>query len=81
MNVETCEHVHVRPEVCDQTLGVLCEDCLTLAAVCWAEDHIPESMWNRACANAEDPDWVPSKQSRDDVCAICGETLEKRSKE
>jgi hypothetical protein len=60
------------PEICDQTLGVVCLDCNILVAVCWDGDHIPESLWNRVCARyVPAGDLVPCLQNRDDVCAIC----------
>lgn len=70
---EHCEHRRVVPEVVDQTLGVFCMDCKLHLAACWDPEHIPESLWNRACGN--DPDAVPCEQGRDDVCAICGEPI------
>ena len=69
-----CSHVRVKPEPCDQTLGVLCLDCDTLIAVCWSDEHIPESLWNRACLS--DSGANPCEQSRDDHCALCGEAIE-----
>jgi hypothetical protein len=71
--VSACQHARVRPEVCDQTLGVGCLDCKELLAWCWSEKHVPESLWNRACAN--DAEAVPCEQSRDDRCAVCGEAI------
>jgi hypothetical protein len=67
-----CQHEHVEPQVCDQTLGVMCSDCGELLAVCWADDHIAEDLWNAA---AIPPDAIPCKQNRADVCAICGEAF------
>lgn len=69
----TCPHLHVAPETIDQTLGVQCRDCLATLAFCWQDNHIPESLWNRACENAADA--VPCDQSRDDCCALCGEPM------
>jgi hypothetical protein len=69
-----CIHARVAPEPCDQTLGVLCLDCDTIVAVCWMDEHIPESLWNRACEN--DTGGNPCEQSRDDVCAICEQQIE-----
>lgn len=69
----TYPHDRVKPEVCDQTLGVACLDCNELLAWCWSDKHLPESLWNRACQN--DPEAVPCEQSRDGVCAICGEPV------
>jgi hypothetical protein len=71
---DDCQHARVVSEVCDQTLGVLCLDCGTILAVCWGDDHIPESLWNRACEN--DKEANPCEQSRDDHCALCGEHTE-----
>jgi hypothetical protein len=70
-----CAHAHVRPEPCDQTLGVKCVDCKRILAVCWAEEHIPESLWNRACTD-KDPDAKRCEQNRPDHCAICEEHIE-----
>ncbi len=69
----TCVHPKVRPAVIDQTLGVECVDCGEMLAVCW-DDHVPESLWNRACAN--DPNAKPCGQGRDDHCGICGERFD-----
>lgn len=71
---EPCKHYRVTSEPCDQTLGVVCMDCNTLLTVCWMDDHIPESLWNRACEN--DKDSILCVQNRDDVCAICGAVIE-----
>jgi len=71
---DTCPHEHLAFEVCDQTGGVACTDCQTLLAYCWADDHIPESLWNRLAA--QDPEAKPCEQSRDDVCGICGEPIQ-----
>jgi len=68
----TCEHLRVAIGPCDQTVEVYCLDCRLHLAACWDPEHIPESLWNRACEN--DPDDVQPircEQSRDDVCAIC----------
>jgi len=70
-----CAHEHLRFEVLDQTGGVGCADCNALLAVCWGDKHIPESLWNRLCT--QDPEAIPCEQSRDDFCAICGETIQK----
>lgn len=69
----SCAHVHVVARVCDQTLGVACIDCKTLLAWCWAENHVPESLWNRVAAT--DPDSNACDHDRDDVCAICGSSI------
>lgn len=69
----SCEHKNVIPEVCDQTLGVACLDCKELLAWCWADRHIPESLWNRSCAN--DRGAHPCEQNRNDHCAICEEPI------
>lgn len=66
-----CQHTRVVSEVCDQTLGVVCLECCVLLTYCWMSDHIPESLWNRACES--DNEAVPCEQNRDDHCAICGE--------
>lgn len=76
MPEETCPHEHVAPEVCDQTLGVICTACKTVLAVCWMDDHIPESLWNRACA--QDPQAKPCEQNRDNFCSLCGEPIPKK---
>ena len=68
-----CAHANVVAQVCDQTLGVVCVDCKTLLAWCWAETHVPESLWNRAAKT--DLDANACEQNRDDVCAICGESI------
>jgi len=70
-----CAHDHVRPEICDQTLGVVCTDCNVLVAFCWSDDHIPESLWNRVCTQRPD-EGNPCEQNRDDHCALCGEVIE-----
>ena len=74
-----CEHQHVKPETVDQTLGVACTDCHRLLAWCWADHHVPESLWNRAC-KWEAPTGtaagaVPCEQDRDDFCAVCDERI------
>lgn len=66
-----CAHARVTPAICDQTLGVRCLDCNELLAVCWADRHMPEPLWNRACEN--DAEAVPCEKSRDDYCALCGQ--------
>ena len=68
-----CAHTRVAPDVYDQTLGVYCLDCRETLGVCWADDHIPESLWNRACEN--DPTYLECDESRPDVCAICHEPI------
>jgi hypothetical protein len=68
-----CKHERLTVDVCDQTLAVVCIDCDHQLAVCWMDEHIPESLWNRACAN--DCTSRPCEQSRDDVCAICEEKI------
>lgn len=68
--VAQCPHERVVPEICDQTLGVSCLDCRSLVAVCWADTHIPESLWNRACVGQNSAH--PCDQNRDDYCALCG---------
>jgi hypothetical protein len=71
----SCEHKLLAPEVVDQTLGVKCLDCDVLVAVCWDDDqHIPETLWNRACAN--DPNFIRTEHDRPDVCALCEATIE-----
>jgi hypothetical protein len=67
--MDGCPHTNVTPEVCDQTLGVSCSDCSELLHICWMDDHIPESLWNRAASSL--PDAIPCEESRDNVCAIC----------
>ena len=69
-----CEHVRVSPEHVDQTLGVVCLDCNTILCACWMDDHIPESLWNRACKSNADA--KPCDQNRNDYCAICEEHIE-----
>lgn len=68
-----CAHARLTIEVCDQTLGLVCRECETLVAFCWMDDHIPESLWNRACTT--DPNGKPCEQNRDDVCALCGDSV------
>ncbi len=70
----TCEHVRLKPEVCDQTLGVICLDCKALLGCCWADEHVSEAVWNRACEN--DDEAVPCKQNRDDHCFLCGDSFD-----
>ncbi len=70
----TCEHARVAPEVCDQTLGVKCLVCNALLAWCWQDDHVPESLWNRACEN-EPGEAIPCPDNRDNVCALCSELV------
>ncbi len=65
-----CTHDRLKPEVVDQTLGVGCLDCDTLLCWCRTENHVPESVWNRACKN--DTTARLCEQNRDDHCAICG---------
>lgn len=47
-----CEHLNAVAEVVDQTLGVTCPDC-DYQAACWQDEHVPESIWNKACKNTE----------------------------
>lgn len=68
-----CTHGLVAPEVCDQTLGVACLICRKLVAVCWADDHVSEFLWNRAVEGSDE--FVPCEQNRDDHCAICEEPI------
>ena len=70
---DPCLHVRLTSEVCDQTLGVACLDCKALLAWCWQDNHIPESLWNRAAAG--DEELVPCEMDRDDHCALCGEAM------
>lgn len=69
----SCKHERLITEVCDQTLGVGCLDCMRLLAFCWQDEHIPESLWNRACET--DKEAVPCEQNRDDHCALCKEPI------
>jgi hypothetical protein len=81
MDRNTCPHANVVPEVCDQTLGVACNDCNTLLGVCWMDDHVSEKLWNRACKNADPVEWgdvKPCEQDRDDFCFLCGEQFSAR---
>ncbi len=71
---DCCAAHELKIEVCDQTLGLACTECNDIVRVCWGDEHIPESMWNRACEN--DADGVPCAESRVDVCALCGESIE-----
>ena len=71
----TCEHPRVAPEGMDQTLGVICLDCDMVLAYCWMDEHIPESLWNRACLS--DDSAVPRKLSRENVCSLCGHRIGK----
>lgn len=64
-----CLHINADAEVVDQTLGVTCPDCEYQAA-CWMDEHVPESIWNKACKNTEG--CKPCEQNRDDVCFLCG---------
>ena len=68
-----CTHDQVSPAFCDQTLGVACRACGALLGVCWAERHVSEALWNRACLNDDEAN--PCEQSRDDVCAICEQSV------
>ncbi len=70
---EKCPHSRVAPEVVDQTIGVKCLDCGGLLATCWRDEHVPESLWNKACENSDKA--KRCEQDRDDVCAICAEIL------
>ena len=64
-----CPHARLKPEAVDQTLGVVCLDCDALLHWCWMDNHIPETVWNRACKN--EPEAKPCAQNRADRCAIC----------
>jgi len=64
-----CEHLNAVAEVVDQTLGVTCPDC-DYQAACWQDEHVPESIWNKACKNTEG--FKLSEQNRDDYCFLCG---------
>lgn len=68
-----CEHSNVGARPCDQTLAVFCKICNAHIAACWMEEHIPESLWNRACKNTSG--YNPCELDRDNVCAICGEAV------
>lgn len=76
--MRNCEHVRVTSRVCDQTLGVSCIECHALLAFCWMDDHIPESLWNRACES--DDEAKPCEQNRDDHCALCGAPMMRSAK-
>ena len=69
---EPCKHLRLHPDVFDQTAGVVCDDC-DFTTCCWRDEHVSEALWNRACTNSRAA--VPCEQSRDDVCAICGEPM------
>lgn len=73
---DACPHEHLAFEVLDQAGGVVCNDCNKVLAFCWADDHIPESLWNRLCA--QDPNARPCAQNRDDVCGICEEPIQEQ---
>lgn len=66
---DRCTHKRLKVEPCDQTIAVECVDCDEICHWCWADEHIPESLWNRACDSG--PELVRCEQSRDGVCAIC----------
>jgi hypothetical protein len=68
-----CEHVRLKPDICDQALGVVCLDCNEFIACCWGDAHVSERLWNRACEN--DSDGIPCERSRGDICALCGESF------
>lgn len=70
-----CAHELLRVEAVDQTLGLACEGCGEPVAHCWRDEHIPERLWNRACAN--DPKANRCEQDRDDVCALCDAEIDK----
>lgn len=65
----SCKHLWVKTVWLDQTLGVECMACGLTLAYCWADEHVPESLWNRACKTS--PTSKPCQENRDDVCAIC----------
>ena len=67
-----CEHNRVVPEVMDQTIGVGCLDCDFALYVCWGAEHVPVSLWNRACAAPGFEDCAPVAEDHGQ-CAICGE--------
>lgn len=64
-----CKHESVSSIVLDQTLGVECNTCYHLLAYCWMDEHLPESLWNKACIN--DVDCNVCDEDRDDYCVIC----------
>ena len=68
-----CPHKNIVAEACDQTLGVACNDCNLLLAVCWQDQHIPETLWNRVCD--ADPDCARCEQNRENFCALCEEEI------
>ncbi len=72
---EPCAHDEVLPAPCDQTVCVECWKCRMVLDWCWGDRHIPESLWNRACAHPNDLGAKPCEQSRDDVCAICSSPI------
>lgn len=74
MSSAPCTHTNIAPEVCDQTLGVVCKDCGSLLGACWGEKHVSEALWNRACKS--DPECKPCEQNRDDVCFLCGSAMQ-----
>lgn len=67
-----CKHPRLCAVPADQTIGVECPDC-NFFKCCWSDEHINEALWNLACTNSRAA--VPCEQSRDDVCAICGEPM------
>jgi len=69
-----CVHEHLAFHVYDQTGGVACADCGERLAMCWDDQHIPESLWNRLAA--QDKQCERCKRSRDNVCAICEKRIQ-----
>lgn len=69
-----CGHLRLKPEVVDQTLGVLCQDCGELLGVCWQEEHVSEELWNRACRS--DGMAIPCNENRSHVCALCASVFD-----
>lgn len=66
-----CPHVNVVAVVVDQTLGVACNDCNSILAYCWRDEHCSEALWNRAAA-LDPENCKPCTQDRADVCFLCG---------
>lgn len=77
LDYETCPHKNVVSEVCDQTLGVACNDCNTVLGCCWMDMHVSEQLWNRVCIS--NLDCVPCKKDREDVCFLCNMPFNGRS--
>lgn len=68
-----CDHGAVETIALDQTVGIRCLECGKHVAVCWYDEHIPQTLWNKACLN--DPGAIPCEDPKENFCALCDEKI------